>query len=217
MSEPMPPLSPTEARVVAVLIEKEKTTPDVYPLSANALTTGCNQKTSRDPVLNLRESEVLDALDSLRQREIIRENSGSRVLRYSHNFGRSYGTPAAATALLAMLMLRGPQTVSELRANCERLYPFSDSSSVEGYLEELAARSQPLALRLPKQPGSREHRWCHLVCGAPAIPPESQDSAAPAPQRDSLAARVSQLEEQVQSLQQDMAALRALLQSPDGN
>ena len=171
MPDALPFLSETEARILGALIEKEKTTPDVYPLTLNSLTTACNQKTSRDPVMNLSEAGVLAALEELRGRTLVIETFGAsgRVLRYAHNFGKVYQLPAAAVALLAVLMLRGPQTVSELRANCDRLQHFADASSVEGYLEELAARAQPLAILLPRQPGAREQRWAHLLCGEPAV------------------------------------------------
>jgi hypothetical protein len=166
----LPLLTPTEARVLGVLIEKSKTTPDAYPLTLNSLAAGCNQKTSREPVMNLSESEVQSTLEALRHRVLVMENYGAsgRVLRYSHNFGKVYDLPAAAVDLLAVLMLRGPQTVSELRANSERLHHFADASAVEGYLDELANRETgALAVRLPRQPGSREPRWAHLLCGEP--------------------------------------------------
>lgn len=197
-------LTPAQARVLGVLIEKEKTTPDVYPLTVNSLTTGCNQKTSRDPVMNLSEAAVQAVLEDLRGRFLVLETYGAsgRVLRYAHNFAKVFAVPSAAVALLAALILRGPQTVSELRANSERLYHFADASSVDGYLEQLAdPAGGPLVRRLPKQPGSREHRWVHLLCGEPAT--LAAGSTAPAPPRD-LEARVARLENEV-------AALRAAL------
>lgn len=200
-------LTPVEARILGVLIEKEKTTPDVYPLSVNSLTAGCNQKTSRDPVMSLSEGEVQAALEELRSRSLVLETSG-RVMRYAHNFGRGYQLPGAAVVLLAVLMLRGPQTVSELRANCDRLHRFADSSSVEGYLEELAVRPEgAMAVRLPKQPGSREHRWAHLLCGElPAGPAALQETTSPAGTSD-LENRVARLEEEVAELRTMVARL----------
>ena len=165
MTLTLPLLTPIEARILGVLVEKEKTVPDTYPLTLNSLVAGCNQKTSRDPVMNLHESELQAALEELRSRSLVLETYGAsgRVLRYAHNFGKCYGVPAGSVALLAVLMLRGAQTVSELRANCERLYRFDDASSVEGYLEELATRAAgALVLRLPKQPGvtaTAGRRW----------------------------------------------------------
>jgi len=165
----MRPLSLLESRVLGVLIEKAHTVPDSYPLSLNALTAGCNQKTARDPVLNASESEVQAAVDALKVLHLVFESSGSRVTRYEHNMPRAMALPGAAVALLAVLMLRGPQTSSELRANCERLHRFADVSSVEAFLEELAERSDekggPLAVKLPRAPGAREARWIHLLAG----------------------------------------------------
>ena len=165
----MRPLSLLETRVLGVLIEKAHTVPDSYPLSLNALTSGCNQKTARDPVLNASESEVQAAVDALKGLHLVFESSGSRVTRYEHNMPRAMALPGAAVALLAVLMLRGPPTSSELRANCERLHRFADVSSVEAFLEELAERSDekggPLAVKLPRAPGAREARWTHLLAG----------------------------------------------------
>ena len=169
-------LSFLEARILGVLIEKERTTPDAYPLTLNSLSAGCNQKSARDPVISATDSEVQSALEALRSRVLVLETYGAsgRVLRYAQNFGKVFGVPAASVALLATLMLRGAQTVSELRANSERLYRFDDASSVEAYLEELAARSGgALTTRLSRQPGSREHRWAHLLCGTAALPREA--------------------------------------------
>ncbi len=164
------PLSLLEARVLGVLVEKQHTVPDSYPLSLNSLTLGCNQKTARDPVLNASEAEVQAAVDALRVLSLVFESSGSRVARYEHNTGRVLGLPSQSVALLAVLMLRGPQTASELRANAERLHRFADTSSVEAFLDELAARPEekggPLALKLPRAPGAREPRWTHLLSGA---------------------------------------------------
>jgi len=164
------PLSLLEARALGVLIEKAHTVPDSYPLSLNALTLGCNQKTARDPVLNATDAEVQIAVDALKALSLVFESSGSRVARYEHNLGRALGLPSQSVALLAVLMLRGPQTASELRANCDRLHRFADVSSVEAFLDELAARSDekggPLALKLPRAPGARESRWTHLLSGA---------------------------------------------------
>lgn len=210
MSESPQVLTAVEARILGVLMEKEKTTPDVYPLTVNSLTAGCSQKTSRDPVMNLSEAEVQAALEELRGRFLVLETYGAsgRVLRYAHNFPKSYQLPAAA-ALLAVLMLRGPQTVSELRANCERLHRFADASSVEGYLEELAARpGGALVVRLPRQPGAREQRWTHLLCGEPEVAPAA---AATAPA--GLEGRVARLEEEVAELR---ARLDSLLAAPAG-
>ena len=162
-------LTPIEARVLGTLMEKARTVPDSYPLSLNSLVLGCNQKTTRDPVMNLTEAEVADALSSLKERQLVRENSGSRVTRFDHNFQRGIGVPEQSAVLLGMLMLRGPQTSAELRLNTERWYKFADISSVEGFLDELQDRLEekggPLVVKLARAPGAREQRWAHLLCG----------------------------------------------------
>jgi hypothetical protein len=158
-------LTPLEARVLGVLVEKQATVPDTYPLSLNALVAGCNQKTARHPVIEATEAEVLTAVDGLKSLSLVFEVSGARVVRYEHNMGRAMGVPGQAVALLAVLMLRGPQTAAELRLNCERLHRFADISSVEGFLVELAAKDPPRALKLARAPGAREARWAHLLCG----------------------------------------------------
>lgn len=209
-------LSPVEARILGVLVEKAKTTPDAYPLTLNGLTAGCNQKTSREPVMNLAESELQAALDGLRQRLLVIESYGAsgRVLRYAHNFAKVYELPGAAVDLLAVLMLRGAQTASELRANCERLHRFADASAVEAYLEELAARPVPLTRRLPRQPGTREQRWVHLLSGEPEIP---MANIAPEPEPDRLAAleaRLAALELEVDRLRQALASAMDAADAP---
>lgn len=163
------PLSLLESRVLGVLIEKAHTVPDSYPLSLNSLLSGCNQKTAREPVISATEAEIQEAVDSLKTLHLAFESSGSRVTRYEHNTGRVLALPSQSVALLATLLLRGPQTSAELRANSERMHRFADISSVEGFLDELAARAAekggPLALKLPRAPGAREARWTHLLCG----------------------------------------------------
>ena len=201
-------LTPLEARILGVLVEKEKITPDAYPLTLNSLASGCNQKTSRDPVMSVSESEIQAALEELRSRVLVLETYGAsgRVLRYTQNFGKCYGLQQASVSLLAILMLRGAQTVSELRANCERLYRFDDVSSVEAYLEELAERSSgALVVKLPKQAGSREHRWVHLLCGEPSLP--ADDSKV----RTTGSSSMAVLEERVARLEQVLAELRELV------
>ena len=206
MADNQATLSFLEARILGVLIEKEKTTPDAYPLTLNSLTAGCNQKSARDPVTSVIDSEVQAALEDLRGRILVLETYGAsgRVLRYAQNFGRVYGVPAASVALLAILVLRGPQTISELRANSERLYRFDDASSVEAYLEELATRSSgALVARLPRQAGAREQRWAHLLCGAAALPTEAV--------RRQTVQEDTGLEERVARLELEVAELRAAI------
>ncbi len=162
-------LTAIEARVLGTLMEKARTVPDSYPLSLNALLLGCNQKSSRDPIMELTEADVAAAVTHLRESNLLRETSGSRVPRFEHNFQRGIGVPEQSAVLLGLLMLRGPQTAGELRLNTERWYKFSDISSVEGFLEELQDRSTekggPLVVKLNRSPGAREQRWAHLLCG----------------------------------------------------
>jgi len=166
---PLPTLSLLETRVLGVLVEKQHTVPDTYPLTLNALVAGCNQKTSRDPILSATEAEVQAAVDHLKTLSLAVESSGGRVMRYAHNVGKVLAVPAQAVALLAALMLRGPQTTGELRINCERLHAFADISAVEGFLRELAAREAgALVAELARRPGTRETRWAHLLCGPPS-------------------------------------------------
>jgi uncharacterized protein YceH (UPF0502 family) len=162
-------LSPIEARIVGVLIEKQHTVPDTYPLSLNALTLGCNQKTARTPVMNVSEAEVLAAIEDLKLLSLVFEGSSSRVPRFEHNLNRVLGVPSQAVALLTVLLLRGAQTAAELRLNSSRLHGFADVSSVEGFLEELAGREPPLVVKLPRAPGERESRWMHLLCGEVSV------------------------------------------------
>jgi uncharacterized protein len=165
MIQPLRDLTALEARILGVLVEKQHTVPDTYPLSLNALTAGCNQKTARSPVMNVTESEVQTAIDGLKRLSLVMEASSSRVTRYEHNMNRVLGIPSQAAALLTILLLRGPQTAAELRLNAARLHGFADNSSVEAFLDELAARTPALAIKLPCAPGERGNRWMHLLCG----------------------------------------------------
>ena len=197
-------LTAVEARVLGVLVEKQATVPDTYPLSLNALVAGCNQKTAREPVLSVSDADVLMAIDGLKSVSLVFEGSGSRVVKFEHNAGRVLGVPSQSVALLATLMLRGPQTAAELRLNCERLHRFADISSVEGFLDELVAREPPRVVRLARAPGSREPRWAHLLCGDTPpmlhVPASQDEAAAPASQWEQLDARVAALEAQVAAL-----------------
>jgi uncharacterized protein len=206
MRNAVPLLSLLETRVLGTLVEKQHTVPDTYPLSLNALVSGCNQKTSRSPVMEATQAEVQQALDSLKSANFVMETSGNRVSRYSHNLGRVLQVPSQSEALLTSLMLRGPQTAGELRISCERLHAFSDISAAEGFLNELAARpAGALVVLLSRQPGARESRWAHLMSGAPAV--EAAAVAHEAPQEDSLKARVERLEAEVASLKEEIGSL----------
>jgi uncharacterized protein YceH (UPF0502 family) len=206
----LPIFSPLEARVLAVLIEKEKTVPDSYPLSVNTLTLGCNQKTARDPLMTATENEVQLAIDTLKGYALIVESSGGRVMRYAHNARRVFKLPEQSVALLAILMLRGPQTAGELRINCERLHKFADISSVEAFLEELAAAETPWVIKLPRLPGSREHRWAHLLCGE-VDEAAFKVASGSAPHSIDLG-EVAALKANVARLTEEVAALRALVE-----
>jgi hypothetical protein len=207
----LPVLSLLESRVLGVLVEKELTTPDYYPLTLNALIAGCNQKTSRNPVLNAGEDEVQMALDALKRQTLVIESSGAsgRVWRYAHNMGKVIGVPPPIVALLAVLMLKGPQTPGELRIGCDRLYRFPDISSLEAYLEEMASRPQgALAVRLPKHPGEREHRYAHLLSG-----PVEIEADATGPQAEGVTTgEIAALKANVAGLQEEVAQLRALVE-----
>ncbi|MFP5325462.1 MAG: YceH family protein [Gammaproteobacteria bacterium] len=207
------PLSPAEARVLATLMEKARTVPDSYPLTLNSLQTGCNQKSSRDPVMNLSEAEISEAIDGLRELSLVVESSGSRVTRYEHNFQRGVGVPEQSAVLLGLLMLRGPQTAGELRINADRWYKFLDIASVEAFLEELQDRAEekggPLVVRLPRAPGAREQRWAHLLGGPvdmsiPAEAPPRPAAAVPEERLQALEARVDELERLLQNLSEQL-------------
>lgn len=210
MTTPVPhQLNPAAARVLAVLVEKQHTVPDTYPLSLNSLVAGCNQKTSREPVMSLPDDAVLAAINELNLGHWIIEGAGNRVPRYAHNMGRVLAVPAASVAILAMLILRGPQTAAELRANCERLYKFTDLSTIEAYLEELAERAaQPLVRLMPRAPGARESRWAHLLSGEPA---QIMAAASGPANSDDLRASVQALQEEVAALRAELAALKSEL------
>lgn len=204
-----PLFSPIEARVLATLMEKARTVPDSYPLSLNTLLLGCNQKSSRDPIMELDEAQVVSALDRLKSAGVVRESSGGRTTRYEHNFQRGIGVFEQAAVLLGLLMLRGPQTAGELRLNSERWYKFADISSVEGFLEELQERSAekggPLVMKLPRGAGTREQRWAHLLCGPVNM---TQSSAS---RSDGLAGAGPHAE-RIERLEAEVARLNATVQ-----
>ena len=217
MANPLPTLSLLETRVLGTLVEKQHTVPDTYPLTLNALVAGCNQKSSRSPVMEASETDVQAALDSLRSANLVIESSGGRVARYSHNFERVLQVPSQAAALLTVLMLRGPQTAGELRINSERLHKFADISAVEAFLQELAARpAGPLVVQLPRLPGARENRWAHLLSGAPkaeAAVGEARFAEEPASLGEiaALKAQVAKLDSEVANLKELVARITAEL------
>jgi uncharacterized protein YceH (UPF0502 family) len=206
----LPSLSLLETRVLGVLVEKQHTVPDAYPLTLNALVAGCNQKTSRDPIVTASDAEVQAVVDRLIGLSLVIESSGGRVMRYAHNVQRVLAVPSEAVALLATLLLRGPQTPGELRIHSERLHRFADTSSVEAYLNELAARSAgALVVELPRQPGARETRWLHLLSGPPAA---DVFAHAPVADADALtASEVSALRADVDRLREEVAGLKTVV------
>ena len=198
MAQSLPELSLLETRVLGTLYEKQHTVPDAYPLTLNAIVAGCNQKSSRAPVMEAAETEVQAAIDNLKHLNLAMETSGGRVSRYSHNLERVLQVPSQSAAILASLMLRGPQTAGELRISTERLHKFADISAVQGFLHELAARPQgALVAELPRLPGARENRWAHLLSGTP------KQEASPA--SGTLEERVSRLEAEVAALKAELA------------
>ncbi|HAS1724248.1 YceH family protein [Enterobacter cloacae] len=210
-------LSATEARVIGCLLEKQVTTPEQYPLSVNAVTMACNQKTNREPVMNLGEHEVQDILDELVKRHYLRTVSGfgNRVTKYEQRFCNSeFGDlklSAAEVAVITTLLLRGAQTPGELRTRASRMHEFADMQEVEQTLDGLATREDgPYVVRLAREPGKRESRYMHLFSGEVDTSTVLADSAAPAAY-DSLAARVEALEEEVAGLKQRLDALLAHL------
>ena len=213
MSSSLRVLSLLETRVLGVLAEKQRTVPDTYPMTLNSLVSGCNQKTSRDPIIEASESEVQAAVDSLRFMSLVIESSGGRVARYAHNIERVLNIPTQSTALITMLMLRGPQTSGELRINCERLHKFADISSVVSFMVELSERAAgALVVELPRQPGSRENRWAHLLSGVP----ELDEIAATAPSAsgytgDVTVGEIAALKANVAKLEAELDEVRAMV------
>ncbi|MGF6788636.1 YceH family protein [Paraburkholderia sp. 35.1] len=199
-------LTALEGRVLGVLVEKQHTVPDSYPLSLNALTLGCNQKTGRAPVMSATEAEVLTAVDGLKRLSLVFEGSSSRVPRFEHNMNRVLGLPGQSIALLTTLLLRGAQTAAELRLNSARLHGFADISSVEAFLDELAANDPPRVVRLPRMAGERENRWMHLLCGEFSITEAAQsalaeDDSVPLSAFEALKAEQKRLADEVSRLQ----------------
>ena len=219
-----PELTLHETRIIGCLIEKEITTPEQYPLSLNALTNACNQKSNRDPVLDLDEVTVQQLVDQLTKKRMVSEQSGygSRVPKFQHlfcntNFGTLKFSPREL-AIVCELFLRGAQTPGELRSRASRLCRFGDVTEVEAALDRLAAREDgPFVLRLAREPGKRESRYAHLFSGEPAGDSESQNrpgAAAPAPAADAGDGRLEQLERRVAELETEMAQLRQGLKGP---
>jgi uncharacterized protein len=203
-------LSPVEARVLGSLIEKETTTPEYYPLSLNALVNACNQKNNREPVLQLHEDEIRQALHRLQDQGLAAADHDSRVTKYEHHLQEVFNLTRGETALLCVLLLRGAQTPGELRGRTERMHRFEELSDVVSVLDKLAQRDPSLVMALPRQPGSREIRYAHLLSGQPDLSAmTSSGGDASAPQRSSVDAdRLAQLEAEVAALREEIAELR---------
>ncbi|ANQ83771.1 YceH family protein [Azoarcus olearius] len=203
-------LDPAEIRVLGVLVEKAFLTPDAYPLSVNALVAGCNQLTAREPVMALSEGEVQAAIDSLLARRLVsrRDQAGGRVAKYEHQLRLRHSLPPAEQAVLALLMLRGPQTPGELRSRSERMHRFDDIAAVEAVLEHLGEKYPPMAAALPRAPGTKEIRHMHLLGGAEALEAAAEGLASAAAGGTGRG-RLAELEEEVQRLRSEVAELRA--------
>lgn len=207
-------LTPIEARVLATLMEKARTVPDSYPLSLNALVLGCNQKSSRDPLMEVSDDEVRNAIDSLKAQSLVFEGSSSRVPRFEHNFQRGAGVSEPQAVVMGLLMLRGPQTAAELRTSGERWYKFADTAAVEAVLQALQQRGddggQPTVQKLPRMPGAREQRWVHLLCGEPDVAALMANTvhSPTAGEASDLLARVTALENSLACLKADNRQLR---------
>jgi uncharacterized protein YceH (UPF0502 family) len=197
------------------LIEKEMTTPEYYPLSLNALTNACNQKSNRDPVMALAEEDVVRALNRMRFNQLtVVSGESSRVAKYRHLLAENMGLVPAELAVICELLVRGPQTVGELRTRCERMHSFPDLNSVEEVLKELTERENPLIVRMPRQPGRKEARNAHLFSGLPDMSAEAQE-ASPEPARVRVMAeneRIMKLEEEVAILRSEVAGLRQIVE-----
>ncbi|TAE23583.1 MAG: DUF480 domain-containing protein [Candidatus Kapaibacterium sp.] len=212
-------LTPEEARVCAVLIEKELTTPEYYPMTANALTNACNQKSNRDPVVQYTETEVMRAFDHLRKLEFARlvEESASRSNKCRHRFVEMLRLTPPQTAVLCELMLRGSQTLGELRTRAERMHKFTSLEEVETTLNDLASEAhfaahtygKPLVVRLPRQAGQKEVRYAHLLCGEPSITNTSNDE----PLKVSAAASAAAHEKRITALETELAATKQELRA----
>jgi uncharacterized protein YceH (UPF0502 family) len=195
---------------LGALIEKEITTPDYYPLSLNALVNACNQRSNREPVMDLREDEVRDALNGLQEQRLAGPARGAdnRVTKYEHWLGEAFNFSRAETALLCVLLLRGPQTPGELRGRTERMHRFEEIGDVLGGLQKLMEREPPLAAVLPRQPGTKESRYMHLLSGEVGASPVTAGEPARVPSSAVENDRITQLESDVAELRKEVAALR---------
>jgi uncharacterized protein len=199
-----PRLTPIEARILGSLVEKAATTPDVYPLTLNNIVLACNQKTAREPTMSLNPGDVGHALRQMEVRGVVKSEYGARSERYFHRLDKAFDLTPAQTCLVALLMLRGPQTLHELLTRSERQHRFADLDDVRHTLERMAEREGPIVRRLPRGGGQREDRYAHLLCGEPEIPERSADSSPrfrDSDTIDALLARIDALEARVAALE----------------
>jgi uncharacterized protein YceH (UPF0502 family) len=208
----MDELSPIQVRVLGCLMEKEETTPDQYPLTSNALRNACNQKSSRNPVTAYSDGEVGHCVRELEGLGLVSTEWGARVHKYKHVVGKALDLHSRGIALLCTLMLRGPQTLGELKNNSHRLFEFDDLDDVQYALDNLANREPPMIVDLPRQPGQKEGRFAHLLCGEPDIPEVTArpvPAAPPAYSDSKLEARVDELEAEVAELKARFAVIES--------
>ncbi|HVF34090.1 MAG TPA: YceH family protein [Candidatus Saccharimonadia bacterium] len=204
-----PALTRVEARALGVLIEKSATTPDLYPMTLNAIVVGANQKTSRHPLLELDPGEVGHALRTLEDKGFVAVVHGARALRYEHRIDEALALTRRQRAVLCVLMLRGAQTQNELFVRCDRLADFTGPEDLRETLERLSSRMPPLAVRIPRHPGQREDRYAHLLCGEPEIGTAEPDPmAATGAARSALEQRIEALEARVAVLEQASLPVR---------
>lgn len=209
-NEALVTLTPIQARVLGCLMEKKETTPDQYPLTLNSLRNACNQKSSRLPVMNCSEGEVGHTLRELEAMDLVREQWGARAAKYEHHANKVLGLHSQGIALLCMLMLRGPQTLAELKTHTHRLFDFGDLDDVQFALKHLIEHEPPLATALPRQAGQKEGRYAQLLCSVPDIPAPtdaaSTQSNSPSP-TTGLAARVDELEKELEDIKRRLQAI----------
>ncbi len=210
------PFDAIELRVLGSLLEKEQTTPEAYPLTVNALIAACNQKTNREPITDLTEGQVWDALERLRHETLVWRSEGARTERWQQSVSRRWGLDGAGKALMTLFLLRGPQTLGELRTRSERMHTFHSLEEVEAKLRSLAADEEPLVIELPRRPGQKEIRWTHRVGDPNAIDlapvePVRAVHEPPMPSAPPLSQRVTDLEKAVADLAGALAELKAKL------
>lgn len=200
-----------EARVLGSLVEKQLTTPEYYPLTLNALTAACNQKSNREPVMSLGETEILAAIDSLRDKNLVYlfYGSTSRTVKYKHMLPNVFELDSAGVAVVALLLLRGPQTVGELRGRSDRLHEFSGLDEVQTTLDDLSRRNEPLVLKLERQPGQKEARYAHLLSGEIDQAAIAVESATPRSGGSGSNERIDKLENEIERLNTELTNFRS--------